>query len=247
MNKNTNKMIAIITIFVMCIFTMVGCKNSSNSTETTVETPTDVVVDVVTTEDIIEVVTTEVANTTIATTEENTSEAKPSNTEDNNQNVTTTEEIGTTTEAVTTESTTEATTQSTTENTTETTTEHIHNWVAQYDTIHHDAVTEEVEVTKQVPVTKSVCTNKCKSCGWIENPDGSNGTYDEHIANSPTEIIILWGEEHEVKVCRDGCQAVWVDYTVYETQTVTETRIISEAYDEKVIVGYICTICGSSK
>lgn len=233
------KILSVITIFLISIFTITGCNDSSSTTEAT---STDATVsDATTTNAELSQITDEDSVTTtedIITTTEITTEVSSINDSSNSSDSNT---------VTTTESTTETTTQSTTENTTEATTEHVHNWVAQYDTIHHDAVTEEVEVTKQVPVTKSVCTNKCKSCGWIENPDGSNGTYDEHIANSPTEIIILWGEEHEVKVCRDGCQAVWVDYTVYETQTVTETRIISEAYDEKVIVGYICTICGSSK
>jgi len=237
------KILSFITIFLISIFTITGCNDSSSTTEATSTdatmsdaTTTNAELSQIADED--SVTTTEDIITTTEITTEISSINDSSNSSDSNTS---------TTEAVTTESTTETTTQSTTENTTEATTEHVHNWVAQYDTIHHNAVTKEVEVTKQIPVTKSVSTTKCKACGWICNPDGSNGTYDEHVASMGTEIIILWGEEHEVDVCRDGCQTVWVDYTYYETVTEIEVQVISEAYDEKVLKGYICFICGSSK
>ena len=230
------KILSVITIFLISIFTITGCNDSSSTTEATSTdatmsdaTTTNAELSQITDED--SVTTTEDIITTTEITTEISSINDSSNSSDSNTS---------TTEAATTESTT----QSTTETTTEATTEHVHNWVAQYDTIHHDAVTEEVEVTKEVPIEKEMCVSRCKSCGWTEvPPDLPTGTYSEHVDAMGTEIIILWGEEHEVDVCRDGCQTVPYEYTVYETVTVTEVQIISEAYDEKVLKGYYCNEC----
>lgn len=188
-----------------------------------------------------------------ATAEATTEAAKTTESVKTTEAVNVTDEVKTTAEATTeatTEAvkvTTEATAPITTPSATQAATVCTHDWTPVYKTVHHDAVTEEKEITKEVPVTKRVSTTKCKACGWICNPDGSNGTYEEHVKNSGTKIVIVFGEEHEVPVCDKSCAGVGVDVTTYETVTTKETVVVSEAYDEKVIDYYTCTKCGATK
>ncbi|MCM1082308.1 MAG: hypothetical protein NC428_02430 [Clostridium sp.] len=196
-------------------------KNTEDSTEAVTVKPTTTEIDKKTTEAATEAVavkpsTTEKPSTTVApaTTEKPSTTVAPSTTE----KPAATEAPATTVSPATTErpATTEADVCS-------------HNWVA---------VTKEVKTTKEIPVTKDMSVARCKACGWTETPPNfEDGTYSEHIANSGTKIVIVFGEEHEVPVCDKGAQGVWVKYTTYETVTETET----------VVDHYECSKCGAAK
>lgn len=255
MKKNLKKTIAMFSILSMCVFSVTGCKEkASDVTETATSTDAveattgDAAEEVTTEETTTEKITTEMTDT--ASADKDVSDEKT----DKSKDVTTEQTAGVnptttvTTTQTTSGNTTESTVQPNSGNTTEATTEHVHNWTPVYNTVHHDAVTEEVEVTKQVPKTVYTNTTRCKACGWTEvPPDLPTGTYEEHVKAMGKTTIILWGEEHTVNVCNDGCQTVPYEYTVYETVTETEVHVIKEAYNEQVISGYECSICGEWK
>lgn len=86
---------------------------------------------------------------------------------------------------------------------------HQHTWVAQYQTVHHDAVTQQVCV--------SPGGSCCNSCGAI--------------CTNASEI-----EEHTHQTGHGGWHSVAAKY---------QTQVISPAYDEQVLVGYVCSGCGT--
>lgn len=88
---------------------------------------------------------------------------------------------------------------------------HVHNWVPQRTTVHHDAVTS--------PIEESRCV--CNTCGHILQP---GETWAAHV-----------------KASGYTCQS-------YSSQlVVVGYETIQKAYDETVVTGYVCSICGATK
>ncbi len=144
------------------------------------------------------------------------------------------------------------------------TTTHTHDWVAEYTTVHHDAVTkvvhhDAVTHTEQVWVQDSAAWDEqvkssysvvvCNGCGaefandnaweshsvsYLENGDISHGGYHVDVRYNYTTV------HHDAT-------------GHYETKTVTdqaaydETVVVTAAYDEQVISGYKCSTCNETK
>lgn len=92
---------------------------------------------------------------------------------------------------------------------------HVHNWVPQTTTVHHDAE------TVQNPRYES--REVCNTCGKILEP---GETWAAHV-----------------KASGYTCQS-------YSSQLVVvgyDTVVTRDAYDETVVTGYVCSICGATK
>ena len=98
---------------------------------------------------------------------------------------------------------------------------HEHTWVAQYKTVHHDAVKEP----QWVQVTEDYHGYACNQCGKRFGSDDGAAIY--HNATSP------------------GCGSYsWIDV---DGDGYFEDVVIQEAYDEQVLTGYKCSGCGATK
>lgn len=150
--------------------------------------------------------------------------------------------------------------------------EKVYYWEENVYGVHHEAVYETVEYTEEVPIIEHHFVSQCKSCSYVggyvlapgQNSDvpypwddfneylwveADTESYSEHVDNSGTEIIILWEEEHEVNVCRNGCRTIGIDVVMgYETVTTTEEVLVSEEWTEIIHTGeWYCGHCGAKK
>ena len=127
---------------------------------------------------------------------------------------------------------------------------HVHTWVDVTETVHHDAVTEQVWVvdepawdeTVDKTEEKQVQKYQCR-CGEIFD---SGDAWDAHWASFDWETAADY---------HDGWTSVYVYETVVVgTETIHhdevghyETKTVTEAYDEEVVVGQKCSECGATK
>lgn len=196
-----------------------------------------------------------------------TEEAKPSNNPSNNTTTTTSNNTSNNTTAPTTQApaTTAPTTQATaptteapkpqtteasnpgttanqntnTGNTTagNTNNAHEHRWIAQYTTVHHDAVTHTEKVVDQEAWDEPI-----KEARWV-----CGGCYAEF---NPTTTSKMDFSTH-CTYCQGGSNSwvsyVTVGYTHHEATYKTITVVDKEAYDESVVSGYTCSGCGATK
>jgi len=132
--------------------------------------------------------------------------------------------------------------------------QHVHDWIpvtetvhhdAEYRTVHHDAVTEEVKVTDSQAWTENIYRDwcVCNECGYMAE---SYSELDQHFWDSHdyecsgyhTETVLEKTVEHPEE---------WH----YETRTVSEAYdeqvLVKQAYDETVTTGYKCATCGERK
>ena len=112
-----------------------------------------------------------------------------------------------------------------------------HNWTAQTKTIHHDAEVKPAwdEVVSEAwdePVYESHAI--CNKCGLDLTATG-------------TDSMVHIDEVH------DGA-AGWHDEKVqtgtvhHEAETVHHPeKTLSPAWDEEVVTGYVCSVCGAQK
>ena len=107
-----------------------------------------------------------------------------------------------------------------------------HIWYALTTTVHHDAVGHYEDVKKSKPVTKY----KCPLC--YKNYDSLDEYYN-HFDSVHTPYY----EGDPVFVFRKEYTTV----TEYEPYTVQEWVVDQKAYDETVITGYKCSVCGNEK
>ena len=118
---------------------------------------------------------------------------------------------------------------------------HTHSWVEQTQTVHHDAVTQQVYVVDQEAYDEPVYTwydiSICKHCG-AEFFTGLECA--EHCA---------------LGSCNNGYGTTYYTKS-YQEQTGTthhdevghyETQTVQAAYDETVVTGYVCSTCGATK
>ena len=118
--------------------------------------------------------------------------------------------------------------------------EHKHNWEKVTAVIHHDAVTHQEQVLVRDAWTENITTTKfrCGGCMQLfDTPDAltahqksyifGSGDYS-HTGSSTVSGVVIGTVEHLAE---------------YETRTVVD----KESYDETVVTGYKCSICGATK
>ena len=135
---------------------------------------------------------------------------------------------------------------------------HVHDWVAQTSTVHHDAVTHVVHhdaVTHQENVTETVKYYVCNDCGFrVTSEEFHDDRYDNGVGNDWIEHVRDTGHlgYHTVRenvVTGTNTvvdQAAW-DETVVDSAAWDETVVDSAAWDETVTNGYKCSTCGATK
>lgn len=109
-----------------------------------------------------------------------------------------------------------------------------HTWLSITETVHHDEVGHYEDVlTGYESVDKYHCASSdCDDSLWFYS-------YDE-LSNHYATV-------HGITVSRD--QMISMCYTDHELEPVYEKQWVvdSEAYDETVITGYKCSVCGKTK
>lgn len=108
-----------------------------------------------------------------------------------------------------------------------------HDWQAQTQTVHHDAVThtEQVKVVDQAAYDETVYT--CSACSATFS---SQADAEAHLATHATES--------------SSSTASISSSTVHHDEVShTEEKVVvdQEAWDEEVVTGYTCSICGATK
>ena len=118
--------------------------------------------------------------------------------------------------------------------------EHKHNWEKITAIVHHDAVTHQEQVLVRDAWTENITTTKfrCGGCMQLfDTPDAltahqksyifGSGDYS-HTGSSTVSGVVIGTVEHPAE---------------YETHTVVDKK----SYDETVVTGYKCSICGATK
>ena len=103
--------------------------------------------------------------------------------------------------------------------------QHVHNWIAQTTTVHHDAVYKTVH---HDAVYKTVCV--CNGCGAQFDTDDSWGAHSESQLMSGNY----------------GCGS-YSPNSIVVSPAWDETVEVSPAWDETVTTGYTCSGCGATK
>ena len=113
-----------------------------------------------------------------------------------------------------------------------TTTQCIHNWITQTKIVHHDEVGHYETVQKQRQITQYKCPVCYKKIAGLSE-------YYSHFDNT-----------HKPSYSGDPVSMLRNQYTTetgYEYYNVQEWVVDREAYDETVVTGYKCKICGIEK
>ncbi len=122
-----------------------------------------------------------------------------------------------------------------------------HNWVEQTQIVHHD----EVGSTKTVQVgTNKRTVYYCSYCrftlGLGDDAFSSDNEADitNHQAEAGQAILDAGGTRDEA-IAHAFANGFCIDYydPVYEEQYIVQ----SPAYDETVVTGYVCSVCGATK
>ncbi|MCD8160655.1 MAG: L,D-transpeptidase family protein [Clostridiales bacterium] len=160
---------------------------------------------------------------------------------------------------------------------------HVHTWVGQQTTVHHDAVTEEVTAVDQEAYTEYSCS-KCgetfssaaEAQAHIQEQQAivtshanatviavypDSGTSGDGSSTTPevttpsyytcSDCGEQFATEAEAQAHISAEQAASSDHagatvveTVHEAVTHTETKTVTEAYNE-VVITYVCSDCGA--
>lgn len=103
---------------------------------------------------------------------------------------------------------------------------HKHDWVAEYETVHHDAETHVVH-HDAVYENQTVYSTICNTCGEYFDPDTNDGT--DHLRETGHKGLTKQVPHKETVKVKDA----W-------DETVTDKA----AYDESVLKDYKCSTCG---
>lgn len=114
---------------------------------------------------------------------------------------------------------------------------HTHTWEAQTKVVHHEAETKQVWVVDKEAYDEPVYEGHviCNGCGKDFGPDGS---YSED------EFMI------HLLTCDPGSyhvKSVKVGTIHHEAEGHYETQVVTPAWDETVVTGYVCSGCGAAK
>ena len=151
--------------------------------------------------------------------------------------------------------------------TTEPSTEHQHTWIsvsetvhheAVYQTVHHEAQTETVWIEDKPAWEETRESSRfigmhdiCKGCGMDITASGMS--FEEYEAHDRQHI--LNGEDSSyysqpvfetiTEIVHHDAEGHYEDRVVQEPYD--ESVLVSEAWDEEVITGYVCEECGEVK
>lgn len=103
---------------------------------------------------------------------------------------------------------------------------HKHDWVAEYETVHHDAETHVVH-HDAVYENQTVYSTMCNTCGKYFDPDTNDGS--DHLKKTGHKGLTKQVPHKETVKVKDA----W-------DETVTDKA----AYDESVLKDYKCSTCG---
>ena len=120
-----------------------------------------------------------------------------------------------------------------------------HNWVAQYETVHHEAeyttqwVVDQAAWDEQVPRYESQIHNICDVCGADLTLNGESPS-----AHGKQHAMAGEGAGHHTEVVQ-----ILVGYdTVHHPEVGhNEQVLVKDAWDEQVLSGYTCSKCGQTK
>lgn len=117
--------------------------------------------------------------------------------------------------------------------------EHKHNWEKVTAVVHHDAVTHTEQVLVRDAWTENVYGTKfiCQGCEQIFNTENELTAHQQYYMEQDNYTHTGAGTLSGVVISTINHPAE------YETRTVVD----KEAYDETVVTGYKCTICGATK
>lgn len=135
---------------------------------------------------------------------------------------------------------------------------HTHDWKPIYKTVHHDAVYETETYTESVLVTPAWTeevwhrSNFCITCESQGKLVDLVKGFNESGMSDINEYIDTHISYHNAKNenCQYGTKSILIETiehpAVYKDEVRTREVLVSEAYDEKVLVGYECE-CGATK
>lgn len=122
--------------------------------------------------------------------------------------------------------------------------EHKHNWVAQYETVHHEAqyetkwVVDQAAWDEQVPRYEMVAHDICSTCGAdLTGTDIASHVY-QHIIDGTDKGGHYTEWRNEI---------VGYDTVHHDEVGHNEQVLVKEAWDEQKLTGYICSECGTPK
>lgn len=114
--------------------------------------------------------------------------------------------------------------------------EHKHNWEKVTAVVHHDAVTHTEQVLVRDAWTEPGVTKfRCGGCLQLFNTENE---LSEH-----QQTKIMNGDYS----CASSSTVTISTPTYHPAEYETRTVVDKEAYDETVVTGYKCTICGATK
>ena len=114
--------------------------------------------------------------------------------------------------------------------------EHKHNWEKVTTVVHHDAVTHTEQVLVRDAWTEPGVTKfRCGGCLQLFNTENE---LSEH-----QQTKIMNGDYS----CTGSSTVTISTPTYHPAEYETRTVVDKEAYDETVVTGYKCTICGATK
>lgn len=114
--------------------------------------------------------------------------------------------------------------------------EHKHNWEKVTAVVHHDAVTHTEQVLVRDAWTEPGVTNwMCQGCEQLFSTEDA---IEQH-----QQTAMMQGDYSHTGSSTITIKAPVYHPAEYETRTVVD----KEAYDETVVTGYKCTICGATK
>lgn len=121
--------------------------------------------------------------------------------------------------------------------------EHSHDWVAQYKTVHHDAVTQTQTVVDQAaydePVYSTRTVTKYRANMKIFDTPEEAQAYMIYLAEN------VGGKAFSAPV--EVQEQYQSGTTHHDAVTHQEQVVVQDAYDEQILTGYKCSECGKTK
>ena len=128
--------------------------------------------------------------------------------------------------------------------------EHEHDWVAQYKTVHHDAVTEMQTVVDQEAYDEPVYSTRTVTKYNINFGNGW-ALYDSlDDAKAAQQAYYNTTSSYLGNVSRQDVQVEeqYQSGTIHHDAVTHQEKVVTQAaYDEKVLTGYKCSECGKTK
>lgn len=117
--------------------------------------------------------------------------------------------------------------------------EHKHNWEKVTTVVHHEAVTHTEQVLVRDAWTENIYGTKfiCQGCEQIFNTENELTAHQQYYME----------QDNYTHTGAGTLSGVVVDTIYHPAEYETRTVVDKEAYDETVVTGYKCTICGATK